>query len=274
MSSNFCQLCGSTNLVLLQTIDKRPAQETDFGIPPDKYRRSISRCADCSVYNNFNNFDLTRLYSGAYRKATYANAVLRKYNEIMALPYEKSDNKQRVVRIVRYFRKIGRKVAGLKVLDVGSGLCVFLGEMIKHGIEAHCIDPDAISVDHALRTVHVKSAIEGGFENHPLGQKFDLISFNKVLEHVLNPVLLLEKAKSLLNENGLIYIELPDGGNAAEKGGFLDREEFYIEHYAAFDKKSVQFLIKKAGLNCQNINPIHEPSGKYTLCLFANKKTG
>jgi SAM-dependent methyltransferase len=274
MSFNSCQLCGSSNLVLLQIIDEKPERETDFGIPPEKYRRSIYRCVECSVYNNFNNFDLTGLYSHSYNNATYKNDILNKYNQIMGFPYEKSDNRQRVSRIVQYFKKNGRVMTGLKVLDIGSGLCVFLGELLKHGIEAHCVDPDFISVEHALNNVHVKSAIKGGFENYPMDQKFDLISFNKVLEHVLNPIDLLLKAKSLLDHNGFIYIELPDGENASGNGGYLDREEFYIEHYTAFDKESVQLLIEKAGLNCQNVNEIHEPSDKYTLNLFLNKKSG
>ena len=41
-------------------------------------------------------------------------------------------------------------------------------------------------------------------------KKFDLISFNKVLEHVKNPIMLLKSSKRFLNENGIVYIEVPD----------------------------------------------------------------
>ena len=40
-------------------------------------------------------------------------------------------------------------------------------------------------------------------------KKFDLISFNKVLEHVKNPIMLLKSSKRFLNENGIVYIEVP-----------------------------------------------------------------
>jgi SAM-dependent methyltransferase len=268
---DFCYLCGSSNLVLLQKIDKKPKQETDFGIAAGSYSRSIYKCTSCSIYNNFHRHNLENLYAGTYNEATYASQVLEQYDKIMTLPDEESDNKQRVSRIIRYFKESGRELAGLKVLDVGSGLCVFLGEMMKHGIHAHCIDPDRISIDHALKNVRVISAIEGHFENYPTDQNFDLICFNKVLEHVLNPIELMQKARSLLTEKGLIYIELPDGRNASENGGYIDREEFYIEHYMAFDKDSVQWLIENAGLNCGEANAIHEPSDKYTLYAFTNQ---
>ena len=41
-------------------------------------------------------------------------------------------------------------------------------------------------------------------------KKFDLISFNKVLEHLKNPIMLLKSSKRFLNKNGIVYIEVPD----------------------------------------------------------------
>ena len=42
-----CYLCGSPDMALIEEIRQRPAGETDFGIPPDDYRRLILRCQNC-----------------------------------------------------------------------------------------------------------------------------------------------------------------------------------------------------------------------------------
>ena len=61
----------------------------------------------------------------------------------MSLPYKKSDNKQRVDRINKYFITNSKFKKDLKVLDIGSGLCVFLAELKKYFNDLTCIDPSA-----------------------------------------------------------------------------------------------------------------------------------
>ena len=157
------------------------------------------------------------------------------------------------------------------MLDVGSGLCVFPAEAMKHFADVSGIDVDQITVDHAKNYVGVHEAIKGNFKDIELDKKYDLITFNKVLEHIPDPSELLIKARDLLTENGIIYVELPDGETSSEKGGFLDREEFFIEHYTIFNVPSAKFLAKSAKLSCAVINAIHEPSDKYTIYSFMEK---
>ena len=49
-----------------------------------------------------------------------------------------------------------------------------------------------------------------------INKKFHLITLNKVLEHVQNPVIFLKKSLKFLKKNGLVYIEVPDS-NAKKK---------------------------------------------------------
>jgi predicted TPR repeat methyltransferase len=100
--------------------------------------------------------------------------------------------------------------------------------------------------------------------------KFDLISFNKVLEHIQNPIEMLSVAIELLNQGGLIYIEVPDGDSA-----FLadpSHEEFFIEHHHAFSLSSLALMVERSGLKCLEIKRIVDPSGKFTLYCFATNK--
>ena len=169
-----------------------------------------------------------------------------------------------------YFKSLNKSIWGTEVLDVGSGLCVFLGKLKKYGPRLHCIDPSPVSIEHAIKTVEVNTAFQGDFFDFESKKKYDLITFNKILEHIKNPIVMLSKAKELLKDDGTIYIELPDGRTASKNGGFIDREEFYLEHYTVFTEKSVKYLVNSVGLNIRIINEIHECSDKYTIYAFIN----
>ena len=190
----------------------------------------------------------------------------------MNLPSERSDNNARVKRLVDFCGEQGLKVKGLNVLDVGSGLSVFLGEFLKYGVKGYCIDPDPMSIEHAVRNVKVSGAFRGSFMEYESGFKFDIITFNKVLEHVTDPVSLLRKAGGHLKKSGFIYIELPDGEAALRNNVLTDREEFFIEHYTIFSKRSVRGLSELASLSAIKSESIIEKSGKYTIFSFVEKR--
>ncbi|MBW2975072.1 class I SAM-dependent methyltransferase [Candidatus Woesearchaeota archaeon] len=262
----FCRLCGSNDCRLILAINKKPEKETDFKIK--NYRRQIFFCNNCGVYFNSSNFDSSSIYSGYYNDATYQNRILERYNKIMGLPYDKSDNKGRVSRIVGFLKNKSLDPRGISALDVGSGLCVFLGEMKKHGFKCFCIDPDKSSISHAIENVGVDGAYCCSLNDFKTEHKFGLITFNKVLEHVEDPISMLKKAKDYLTPDGFVYIELPDAETAVKFGGALEREEFYVEHNFILTRKSFSFILEKSGFDGE-VRSIHEPSGKYTLFSFA-----
>ena len=109
-------------------------------------------------------------------------------------------------------------------------------------------------------------AIHGDFmEIQDIGQ-FDIITFNKVLEHVENPVNMLAKSLTHLNRGGFVYVEVPDGESAVVEGP--EREEFFIDHPHIFSLTSLSLLSIQAGFSVQAIERIREPSGKHTLRVF------
>ena len=264
----YCLLCKSYSLKTLKEITKKPSKETDFLIEKAKYKRIIRKCKTCGIFLNMHDYDLDFLYKKIYNQKTYENNLTEHFDAIMSLPFSKSDNKQRVERINNYFIQKSKLIKHISVLDIGSGLCVFLAELKKYYADVTCIDPSHKAIKHAKDYVGISNTIHGNFDDVAIDKKYDLITFNKVLEHVKNPVELLIKAKSLLNQNGCIYIELPDGDCAAKNGGFVDREEFYIEHYTIFTLLSFKYLVKKTGLNIEKVESIHESSDKYTIYGF------
>ena len=267
-----CFLCNGSSMETKKNILKRPLKETDFLISNTQYNRTIRKCKACGIFLNQYEYDLNSLYKKVYNERKYANNLRKHFDNIISLPYSKSDNKQRIERINNYLIKKSKSLKDMSVLDIGSGLCVFLAELKKYCKSVTCIDPSANAINHAKNYVGIENSIKGNFDNLILNKKYDLITLNKVLEHLKNPNDILQKAKSMLNPNGYIYVEVPDGDNASKKVGFINREEFFIEHYTIFNLVSFNYLARKAKLNIDEVESIHEPSDKYTIYGFLSIK--
>jgi 2-polyprenyl-3-methyl-5-hydroxy-6-metoxy-1,4-benzoquinol methylase len=261
--------CKANRFERVHLYEAAPAGEVRFPFSGGAYRRTIERCGECTHYVTRHGMDTSGLYSGAYVDATYGDlqGVRKSFERIASLPEGKSDNAARVKRIIEYARpfiaKLGRAP---RILDVGSGLCVFLDRMKKAGWDCTALDPDARACEHARTTVGVK-AIHADFVKDDGFGRFDIIAFNKVLEHVPEPVAMLRKAARYLEPGGFVYVELPDAAAAGEGFG---REEFFIEHLHIFTTASVALLVERAGYRLAGLQQVREPSSKYTLRGFAH----
>src|SRR5262249_22989253 len=153
-----------------------------------RYRRELLRCAACAHHVLRHEMNLGALYEGGYSDSTYRDDGIRKaFNRIVALDPSNSDNVGRAQRIVEFAARHFGEGRTHSILDVGSGLCVFLHRMKAYGWQGTALDPDERAVAHARDVVGV-SAIHGDFMAvQGLGQ-FEVITFNKVLEHVPDPV--------------------------------------------------------------------------------------
>lgn len=263
-----CPLCDATGFDLVFRYDAPPKGETRFeGFDPKNYRREIWRCRLCGHFVNDCKMEPKGFYQGAYVQGTYgAEGMRAAFKRIQALPPEKSDNYHRVKRIDGYAREVWQgRLSRPTVLDVGSGLCVFLARMKEAGWECTALDPDQGAAEHARSEVGVKAICGDFMERGDLGS-YDLIAFNKVLEHVADPVAMLKKSRRHLRAGGMVYVEVPDGEAAALEGP--EREEFFIEHLCVFSPASLGLLAAKAGFRVRLIERLREPSGKYTLSAF------
>jgi SAM-dependent methyltransferase len=259
-------MCGGDRFRTEHTYFSPPAGEVRFAsAPPDSYRREIYRCTLCGHYISV--FALTSdFYQGEYVDATYGDeaGMRRTYDKIMALPPERSDNIGRVARI-NEFAAQHLPDGARAVLDVGSGLCVFLARMREAGWQGTALDPDERAVRHA-RDV---AGVDGLCGSLPLttNSRYDVATFNKVLEHVEDPITLLSHSRPLLHDHGFVYVELPDGEVAAREAGF-GREEFFVEHFHVFSLASICCLAERAGFEARVVERLREPSGKFTLRAF------
>lgn len=256
----YCSICNFKNFTLKFSYKKKPLIETDFDIK--NYSRSYYECNRCNHWTS--NFVLSeKFYKNFYAKKTYGENYLKIFKKIVNLK-KKSDNYLRSNRIENFLREVRFKK--FKILDVGSGLGVFPYEMNKRGYEITAIDPDKTMANFIKNRLKIKT-INSDFIKFKTNKKFNLITFNKVLEHVEKPVTFLKKAKKFLDNNSLIYIEVPD--TEAAKKVSKNREEFTIEHINCFTKKSLIVALERSGYEPLKFKKIKDPSGKFTMYMFA-----
>lgn len=265
-------LCGDAHFAKVFTYDAPPEGEIRFQFSSsDRYRREILRCERCGHFLSVHEMDAGALYSGDYVNCTYGGDGIRgAFERIISLDPACSDNVGRVERIIKFavahLPASTMKDGQPSALDVGSGLCVFLHRMKAAGWSCTALDPDIRAVNHARATVGV-TAVCGDFMKILELGSFDLVSFNKVVEHVRDPVGMLAKAAPHVKPGGFVYVEVPDGEAAVMHGP--GREEFFIDHWHVFSAASLALLVARAGFALQVLERIREPSGKYTLRAFA-----
>lgn len=262
LDREYCPMCRMPGMEPHFRYDAPPEGETLFDLRGEQYRRDVLRCPSCGHFVSRTPLDLAGLYDGDYMDATYAGDRLRAtYERIMSLPPGESDNAARVARVVDALGGHGR------LLDVGSGLGVFPARMEQSGWEAVALDPDPRAAEHTRSVIGIDH-VQADFFAADLDalEGFDLVTLNKVLEHVEDPVAMLARARGLLASGGCVYIELPDGEAAAEHGP--GREEFFVEHLHVFSMASMALLAGHAGFRITRAERLYEPSTKYTLFAF------
>ncbi|MBI5413113.1 class I SAM-dependent methyltransferase [Candidatus Peregrinibacteria bacterium] len=203
-----------------------------------------------------------------------------KYEKVMSLPPEKSDNAQRVIRIHNFIASWPQINPGAvsKVLDIGAGTGVFLARFLeeakkrKYNWNGVAVESDPIASDH-LRSLKLFDVIEGEFpiSGSPLNN-FDLCTLNKIVEHIPEPVQFLKKvAEALSPKSGLLYIEVPDELTINYRPP-VDNILGSL-HRHLYNPRSLAYLLDAAGFETIEVVRLFEPSGKISVAAFATLRS-
>jgi SAM-dependent methyltransferase len=113
----------------------------------------------------------------------------------------------------RSFRRVLRLLDHPRpnILDVGGGTGEIAAGFVRQagpGSRGTVVDIDAES----LVAAHSRGlgGWQGRFEEFETTERFDLILMLNLIEHVADPVAVLAKARSLLSERGLIWMQTPN----------------------------------------------------------------
>jgi len=277
-----CAICGGDLDNVLLQIGKPDRFEVAIGIKEKDYLRCWIECGNCGIAANVHipeNIQKLKMLSTSYYHVDFQNASIRdKYEKIMSLPPEQSDNAQRVIRILAFmkswmslFPKKSRNSP--RVLDIGAGTGVFLSRFLEWARESvsewegTAIESDPLACEH-LRSLGMFQVLETVFSGQRHVRDYSLCTLNKIVEHIENPVSFLRSARQVLaEENGVLYVEVPDKLTIDYRPS--SDNILGALHYHLYDPKSLARVLEESGLVPVHVIRIFEPSGKITVAAFA-----
>jgi 2-polyprenyl-3-methyl-5-hydroxy-6-metoxy-1,4-benzoquinol methylase len=162
-------------------------------------------------------------------------------------------------RLADLQRRIGRTG---RLLDVGAGSGAFATYAAESGWQV-----TATELETAADVIKARSGVEvivGDLVEIDLpGRAFDVVHMNHVLEHVLDPVSALRRARELLRPWGLLAIEVPyefaDFVFVARRIlGVLEPYRVPTQHLWFFTPETLAAMVKKGGFEIVKIGTRRE----------------
>jgi len=217
MIESNCMLCGSEEAeVLLDKLSlckKNSIQNMNEFLLSYKdevvnYRHVI--CKNCGlVYQSphLEEHELIDFYQEQYRERYTAGDCANS-----ELPFTKEHLGLEIYNaVVRYdyLEKLGYLSCPKKALDIGSSLGALPAYFKFEGHDAKGIELSQFG-DYSQTLFGDISIIKTSIEAYETDEKYDLITLCDVLEHIANPKKVLEKVRSLLSDEGVLLIEIPD----------------------------------------------------------------
>lgn len=205
-----CTLCGSNRLKLL----------------PDYSKAYLCKCAKCSfVFTKRVPVDaeLQSHYSRYPRSFDISPITIKRYNELLDF-FEK-------------YRKQNR------IMDIGSGNCLFLMEAKKRGWQVFGSDfeKNAIAIGEQNGIIMKQGQLDANWFEKDF---FDVITSFETIEHINNPNHMIQQIKLMLRKGGVVYLTTPNF-NSIERY-FLNADYNvieYPEHLSYFSKSTMHKLL-------------------------------
>lgn len=105
------------------------------------------------------------------------------------------------------------------ILDIGCGSGQFLNFLKEKGYTTYGVEPSIVASDIAKSNGHnIYTGIIDEFVKVS-NQKFDVICLKNVLEHVRNPIQVLDYCKKIMHKDSILFIEVPNDYSLEQLSG-------------------------------------------------------
>jgi len=277
IDSILCLLCGNDKFVPVFEYYEPDQYEKSVGVTEDGYYRSWVQCQNCELYASRYSrprSKLDALYSTIYRNSDSSwrsedSRVL--FDKVAQLPFEQSETKQRINWIkntlnLELKEKTCLRSAPYHLLDIGGGTGVFAYEFRDSDWIPHVIDPDE-NGSFLEKEFGIDYICEPYSAKH-YQCKFDLISLVYVLEHIHNPEYLLTEIRSNLQDDGCVFIEVPNAKVMNELDSSNDI--FNSCHLWFFSEETIGKLLRKTGFELMKSEQTTTVRGIQCLMVLAS----
>jgi SAM-dependent methyltransferase len=168
--------------------------------------------------------------------------------------WENNVNVHNTDKYINHFKEMSDFVSAFVInkksliLDIGCSTGEFLNEFKKQDYtQLVGIDP---SINCALSTQHnynIPAFNKNIFDFMPI-EKFNVITMSAILEHIRDLKKVVEKLNSILIDDGLLFIEVPDVSRFQEYV-YTPFQQFSIEHINYFGLRSLCNLMHQNSFN-------------------------
>lgn len=236
-----CPLCGSQHKRLLKEIDS-------FGYPLRYYL-----CGNCGFV--FQNAAESQAADPAFYQEAY-----RKIYQATEEPTAK-DLRQQSLRANNQLEFIQpRGVCRVqRILDIGASSGTLLATLKKaFNADAFGVEPGNAYRELAQQKgLEMYASVDQLLKTKP--EKFDLISMMHVLEHLEDPLAMLNQIRtSLLDPQGFLLLEVPN---------FFTHNSYELAHLSCFTEHTLRQLLLKAGFEIWSLRKHGYPRSQ-TLPLY------
>lgn len=140
-----------------------------------------------------------------------------------------------------YFKLFKTFTSGLKFLEIGSASHYVLDEARHDGFETTGLDIIKHDFQHPM--------LQANFEEMPLGyiQKQDVIFASHIFEHFKDPLQAARKCHQLLNQNGILFVAMPDPYMIDWKDPYTWGHWHLKEHHILWDMDSFCSMMEEHG---------------------------
>ena len=159
-----------------------------------------------------------------------------------------------------------------RALDIGCAAGFFLKVLSENGWQVEGVELSKDIAAHAKEQFGFEQVFVGYLEDTSYADKsFDLITMWDVVEHVPEPLPFLEKAVSLLKDDGVLVLETQNvASKFAKKLGPKWHHYKHLEHLYHFDPKTIAMLLDQAGLEILHNTP--QGGGKHVSVAFIRER--
>lgn len=268
-----CLVCGSADFGSSFTVTR-----------PDPYRALLGADAPLARYHECRQCEGMIFEGDARAERVYETGdyygvesdpqqfLRRRFDQVAALPPERSDNQARIARIRAFLAQQPQSGSHRTqcVADIGAGMGIFLYGFVEEGWHGTAIEPDPQACAFMRARLPHLEVIVGYSQGVTHSRQYDVITLNRVLEHVTDPRGLLLVEAAHLAPGGILYIEVPDVASFYHDGP--NNEAFGYTHFVVFSPLTLAITLRDTPLELLALNRVREPSGKFTLYGFARAR--
>jgi 2-polyprenyl-3-methyl-5-hydroxy-6-metoxy-1,4-benzoquinol methylase len=187
---------------------------------------------------------------------------LHEYKDVYGVDYiADRDNITRLAH--RRLKAIERYRQGGKLLDVGCAAGFLLAEARRRGWETRGVEVSRFASEYARRELNLDVFLGSLHEAKLPEQEFDVVVLYFVLEHLRDPLALLQEICRILKPGGLLSVAVP---NIAGLYFRLNKEAWIAErvchqsHFYEFSPRTLGRILARAGMQVVALTS----EGRYT----------